>query len=434
VALRVFPSVARVMTLGTLAAAIAVDSRAIDSFGFQSPFVSCLSPAKFRASYACCSIVVKPGNREGYGGIDNQQCRLFYEHTALMAADRFSTAQQITPPERNHASRLINHIGSARLCEELPAGPHDATAEQMGSYFRGDVAALELRSRELRFRNLRFGSHVECHFDGNAPERLADQQRSFVKEPAAVKTRLGSHVECHFDGNAPERLADQQRSFVKEPAAVKTRLGSHVEMIFDGNATKRFADQQRRFVKESAAVTIRPCSRVEFHFDGRLFGTCIAAMATFGLASDRPEVEKLRLTRALAPTELHGGRSGPGETLDSMVAGRVQKGTALLRRASENCSTAEIMFGLASNRLEVETLRFNCTHTPANHAPCITLHGCRSDSGGTALLKRKFDDHMSSFQGVRFTLVGASAHRMCQPVLSAHACTLVWDLGLHGPT
>jgi hypothetical protein len=338
------------MTLGTLAAAVAVDSRAIDSFGFQSPFVSCLSPAKFRASYACCSIVVKPGNREGYGGIDNQQCRLFYEHTALMAADTFSTAQQITPPERDHALRLINHIGSTRLCEELPAGPHDANAEQMGSNFRGDVAALELRSRELRFKNSRFGCHVGFHFDGNAPERLADQQRCFVKESAAVTTRFGCHVGFRFDGNAPERLADQQRCFVKEPAA----------------------------------VTIRPCSLVEFHFDGRLFGTCIATVATFGLASDRPEVEKLRLTRALAPT-------------DSMVAGRVQGGTALLRRTSGNCSTTEAMFGLASNKLEVEMLRFNRTHTPANHAPCVTLHGCRSDSGGTALLKRNFDDHVSGF-------------------------------------
>jgi hypothetical protein len=233
----------------------------------------------------------------------------------------------------------------------------------MGSNFRGGVAALELRSRELRFKNSRFGCHVGFHFDGNAPECLTDQQRCFVKESAAVTTRFGCHVGFRFDGNAPERLADQQRCFVKEPAA----------------------------------VTIRPCSLVEFHFDGRLFGTCIATVATFGLASDRPEVEKLRLTRAHAPTDLRGGRSGPGETLDSMVASRVQGGTALLRRASGNCSTAEAMLGLASNKLEVEMLRFNCTHTPADHAPCITLHGCRSDSGGTALLKQTFDDCVSGF-------------------------------------
>jgi hypothetical protein len=369
------------MTLGTLAAAVAVDSRAIDSFGMQSPFVSCLSPAEFRASYACCSIVVRPGNREGHGEIDNQQCSLFYEHAAL-------TAQHFTPPERDHvstrlseelpagphdanveqvgpklrgdvaapelssrelrfanftpsecdhASRMIAHRDTVRLWEELPTGPHRVHTGRMGSIVRGDVAALELRSRELRFENLRLGCHVEFNVDGNAPWHHAYLQRCFVKEPADVETsRLGCHVDFYVDGNAPWRLANLQRCFVKEHADVENFTPSEWD-----HALRMINHTDSRLCEE---LPTGPHEAIAVHVGS----ICRRDVATFGLASNRPEIKTLRFVCTHTPAELDCCSSGPGGSLDT---------------------------NRSRHRSELETSRRMCAHTPTE------LDGCSSGSG-----------------------------------------------------
>jgi hypothetical protein len=66
------------------------------------------------------------------------QCHLFYERTALMAADIYTKAFAV-PAEWDHALRLVNHIDPLRFWGGRPEGPHKANSEHMGSHHKGEV-------------------------------------------------------------------------------------------------------------------------------------------------------------------------------------------------------------------------------------------------------------------------------------------------------
>jgi hypothetical protein len=66
------------------------------------------------------------------------QCHLYYERTALMAADIYTKAFS-TPSEWDHALRLINHLDPVRFWEGRPSGPQQAGSEHMGSVHKGGV-------------------------------------------------------------------------------------------------------------------------------------------------------------------------------------------------------------------------------------------------------------------------------------------------------
>ncbi len=66
------------------------------------------------------------------------QCHLFYERTALMAADIYTKAFT-TPSEWDHALRLVNHIDPTRFWQGKPKGPLKACADHMGSTHKGGV-------------------------------------------------------------------------------------------------------------------------------------------------------------------------------------------------------------------------------------------------------------------------------------------------------
>jgi hypothetical protein len=171
-------------------------------------------------------------------------------------------------------------------------------------------------------------------------------------------------------------------------------------MIFDGNASGRPKKQQwHHFIDHTAFATagifpvaastpsewdhaLRLINRsATARFCERDHGATAEQMGTIS----RGDVEKFALSRL---------SNSVGMTFDGRLLGTCTLRLGYLVEMlfddcrSGICSTAKATFGLASDKLEVEELRFMCTHTPAEHAPCITLHGCRSDSGGTALLKR----------------------------------------------
>jgi hypothetical protein len=66
------------------------------------------------------------------------QCHLFYERTALMAADIYTKAFT-TPSEWDHALRLINHFEPERFWGGRPIGPHEINSEHMGSLHKGGI-------------------------------------------------------------------------------------------------------------------------------------------------------------------------------------------------------------------------------------------------------------------------------------------------------
>ncbi len=66
------------------------------------------------------------------------QCHLFYERTALMAADIYTKAFS-TPHEWDHALRLVNHIDPVRFWTGRPKGPQKHCTDHMGSKHKGGV-------------------------------------------------------------------------------------------------------------------------------------------------------------------------------------------------------------------------------------------------------------------------------------------------------
>jgi hypothetical protein len=193
---------------------------------------------------------------------------------------------------------------STDVYEELPAGPHDANVGRLGSGLRGVVAALELRSRELRLEEKQQHCFVK--------EPAADQQYCFMKEPAAITLRLYSPTEFHFDG----------RLFRTCITTITPSEWDHVLRMIN-HIVSRLREELPAGPQEAKAVQVG--------------SICRRDAATFELDSDWPEIENLRFMCTHAPSELDCCSSGPGGSLD---ANRLR------------C------------RSELETSRLTCAHTP----------------------------------------------------------------------
>jgi hypothetical protein len=169
------------MTLGTLAAAVAVDSLAANTLEVGLSLASDLTPARFRASYACRSIVVRPGCHE-------QQRSLIFEHTGFTSlrlwegflrtlSGRLEPLRLREEVLRTLPGRFGNTgFNSLRLREEdlrtLPRRLENFTppkwdhALRVGPILRGDAAQFGHHPSKSHFKTLRLNISVGFHFDG----------------------------------------------------------------------------------------------------------------------------------------------------------------------------------------------------------------------------------------------------------------------------
>jgi hypothetical protein len=246
--------IARIMTASTLAAAVVVDSRAPNTLAVESPFVPGSSPAEFRTSYACCSIVVGPENRDGHGETDVRK----------WTPPSGGTWLRLDMMPTGHASKIYAFAASSK-CTSMDACSAHHAQRLRERYLRTLARRLEflrlcegyLRTLAWHMETLRISIPVDFHADGRM---------------LRTTTRLGEGYLRTLPGRP--NILRLCEGYLRTLA----RRFDHL----------RLCEGYLRTIARRL-TNLRLDSIDEFYLFERLFGTCIAAAGTSGFHSDESE-------------------------------------------------------------------------------------------------------------------------------------------------